>query len=78
MPGCLFPQVSVDLQQRNAKLPIGSGIASCASAVIGGIRPLGGSTIFDVRAPVRFVDKNTPIIGAGESGRSRAKALLAT
>ena len=26
-----------------------------------GIRPFGGSTIRDVRAPVRFTDKNTPL-----------------
>src|SRR5215471_9092752 len=30
-----------------------------ASGVSGGIRPSGGSTISDVRAPVRFLDKNT-------------------
>ena len=32
-----------------------------ASGVSDGIRPSGGSTIFEVRAPTRFTDKNTEL-----------------
>jgi hypothetical protein len=48
------------LQQRQAELEVGGG-RFCASAVRGGTRPSGGSTISDVRRPVRFIDMNTEL-----------------
>src|SRR5262249_21118598 len=53
----LFLQVSVDCNR--ARLNSRSAAAIFwASGVSDGIRPSGGSTIFEVRAPTRFTDKN--------------------
>src|SRR5215470_3174493 len=56
----LFLQVSVDCN--SARRYSRSAAASFwASGVIGGMRPLGGSMISEVRAPVRFWEVNTAL-----------------
>ena len=65
-PRDLFLQVSVALQQGETKCPLGGSDLLRFRASVGGSRPLGGSTISDVRAPVRFERDEQRVVGAGD------------
>src|SRR5580704_1408397 len=73
-PGRFFLQVSVDCSSARRKSRSADDVF-WASGVDGGKRPLGGSTIFDVRAPVRFVEKNVAALYAPLISRSVAKRV---